>query len=130
LYHIRDKHLRLLPPGQDFRFARRPLEAALAAQEKDYYAAQCRLMQETVEQTSSARHDMKTHMVAINGYAAKINAREISAYLAPLLGAIGEIRLYSSTGNIARVVAKYNGHMNITHEGGGFSVAILLYVRG
>ena len=32
--------------------------------------------------------------------------------------------------NIARVVAKYNGHMNITHEGGIFSVAILLYVRG
>gem|GEM_PF-251583 len=77
------------------------LEAALAAQEKDYYAAQCRLMQETVEQTSSARHDMKTHLVAISGYAAKINAREISAYLAPLIGAIGEMRLCSSTGNIA-----------------------------
>ena len=31
--------------------------------------------------------------------------------------------------NIARAVAKYDGRMNIAHEGGIFSVAILLYVK-
>jgi len=31
--------------------------------------------------------------------------------------------------NIARAVAKYDGRMNIAHEGGFFSVAILLYVK-
>jgi len=32
--------------------------------------------------------------------------------------------------NIARCIAKYDGHMDISHEGSIFSAAILLYVRG
>jgi len=76
----------------------RNLEAALHAQEKDYYLAQCRLMQESLEQMRSLRHDMLTHMTAIKGYAAEIKADKITGYLEGLLDQSAEA--YSKTGNI------------------------------
>jgi len=76
------------------------LETALAAREKDYYLAQCRLMQESIEKMRSLRHDMLTHMTAVKGYAAEVNAHKITAYLEGLLEGGGEAEVYSDTGNI------------------------------
>jgi len=77
------------------------LLTTLHDQEKKYYFTQCRLMQESVEQVKSIRHDIKMHLATIKGYAVTYKADKITEYLDALLGGIGEARLYSETGNIA-----------------------------
>ena len=77
------------------------LKSALDAHEKEYYFTQCRLMQESIEQVRAIRHDIKLHLAAINGYAVKIKADEITDYIAPLLDGIGQTETYSNTGNTA-----------------------------
>jgi len=77
------------------------LQTALAAQEKDYYAEQCRLMQESMGQMKSIRHDIKLHLAAINGLTAEYNAVKIRDYIAPLLDDISGAETYSDTGNTA-----------------------------
>jgi len=79
----------------------RSLEAALHEREKDYYYAQCRMMQESEEQTKAARHDMASHLAAIKGYAEEHKSDAIRDYTASLLGSLGKIKSLSSTGNIA-----------------------------
>jgi len=77
------------------------LNAALHAQEKDYYLAQCQMMQESVKQVRSIRHDMKSHLAAIQGLSAACKAQPVTEYLGSLLGSMEETELYSSTGNTA-----------------------------
>jgi sensor histidine kinase regulating citrate/malate metabolism len=75
-------------------------DAQLKEMEKEYYYTQCKLMQESVEQVKSIRHDLKIHLATIKGYAADINADEITNYLNNLLGEIHDSETYSNTGNI------------------------------
>ncbi|MCL1883436.1 MAG: GHKL domain-containing protein [Defluviitaleaceae bacterium] len=77
------------------------VKSALHAQEKEYYFTQCNLMQESIEQMKSIRHDIKMHLATINGYATKIDAYEIENYVSSLVENIDEIEIYSNTGNIA-----------------------------
>jgi len=77
------------------------MEAALAAQEKDYYLAQCRMMQESSEQTKAARHDMISHLAAIKGFVSQNKTAALGDYLDTLLGGISAAKPYSDTGNIA-----------------------------
>ena len=77
------------------------LKSALSTQEREYYFAQCQLMQESVEQVKAIRHDMKIHLATLKGYSAKIKADEISGYISGLLDDIGESEVFSDTGNIA-----------------------------
>ena len=77
------------------------VKSALNAQQKEYYFTQCQLMQESVEQIKSIRHDMKLHMATVRGYATKINADQITDYINNLLEDIGESEIHSNTGNIS-----------------------------
>ena len=77
------------------------LQSALHTQEKEYYYAQCQLMQESVDKMKTYRHDVKMHLSAIQGFAAKINAHDIIAYLDSLMGSITINEIYSDTGNTA-----------------------------
>ena len=77
------------------------IEAALHAQEKDNYAAQYRLMRESVGQMKAIRHDIKMHMTALKGLTLANKPEETAAYLDKLLGGIAETEQYSATGNIA-----------------------------
>ena len=79
----------------------RNLEAALYAQEKDYYYTQCRMMQETEEQTKAARHDMISHLAAIKGYAEENKSEAVRDYAASLLGSMAQVQSLCNTGNIA-----------------------------
>jgi len=75
------------------------LKSAIQAQEREYYFTQCQLMQESVEQIKSIRHDMKVHLAAIKGYTSGI--QEATDYLNGLLDDISGSEAYSDTGNIA-----------------------------
>ena len=77
------------------------LKLKLEAQEKDYYFAQCQLMQESAERIKDIRHDMKLHLVTARDYAINDNANEVINYLNGLLGDVGKSEVYSDTGNIA-----------------------------
>jgi len=77
------------------------LKSALHTQEKEYYFAQCQLMQESLEHMKSIRHDMKTHLSTIRGYSIKIGADEITNYVNGLLDDADKNEVYSDTGNIA-----------------------------
>jgi signal transduction histidine kinase len=77
------------------------LKSTIYAQEKEYYYSQSQLMQQSVEQIKSIRHDMKLHLATIKGYSIKINADEISKYINSLLDDINLSEIYSDTGNIA-----------------------------
>jgi len=77
------------------------LESALHAREKEYYFAQCELMQESVDKMKSYRHDVKLHLATLKAFSEKRNIDEIKAYLDSLLGNIGGSETYSDTGNIA-----------------------------
>ena len=77
------------------------IKSALQTQEKEYYFTQCQLMQESVEQVKSIRHDMKLHLATIRDYTAHSKANEATEYLDGLLENIGESEVYSDTGNIA-----------------------------
>jgi sensor histidine kinase YesM len=77
------------------------LESTLHAQEKEYYYAQCQLMQESVAQVKSIRHDMKMHLATATGFIENDNVQEAEGYLKKLLGNISASEVYSDTGNIA-----------------------------
>jgi len=76
------------------------VQTTLQAQEKEYYFAQCEIMQESMDKVKSVRHDMKTHLATLKGYATKANATEITNYLDTLLDDIGGSEVYSETGNV------------------------------
>lgn len=75
------------------------LKSTVHLQEKEYYSAQCQLMQESVESVKAIRHDMKLHLAALKEYTAENKAA--ADYLNSLLDDIGESEIYSDTGNIA-----------------------------
>jgi len=75
------------------------LKSAIHAQEREYYLTQCRIMQESVNQVQSIRHDMNVHLTVIRGYSTDNKA--VTDYLDNLLGSIGESKAYSDTGNVA-----------------------------
>jgi len=75
------------------------LKSALHSKEKEYYFAQCRLMQESMEKVRAIRHDMKNHLAALKDYTVGNDAA--TEYLNDLLGEIEESETYSNTGNIA-----------------------------
>ena len=75
------------------------LEAAIRARESEGYLAQLRLMQESMEQTMTVRHDLKAHLSAIGGLAAENKSDEIAAYVGGLLGGMGATKPRSHTGN-------------------------------
>ncbi|MCL1788213.1 MAG: ATP-binding protein [Defluviitaleaceae bacterium] len=77
------------------------LKSELHSQEKEYYFAQCQLMQESVEKMKTYRHDVKMHLSAILGFAAKDQTQDITHYVSHLLGDIDIIDIYCNTGNIA-----------------------------
>ena len=77
------------------------MKSVMHSKESEYYFSQCQLMQESVEQMKSIRHDIKLHLTTIKGYSTKIKADEITDYVSKLLGDIEESEVYSDTGNIA-----------------------------
>jgi len=77
------------------------LQLELHAQERKYYLAQCQMMQESVEQTKSARHDMVSHFAVLKGLADEIKADKIIDHLDKLLADAGKAKAHSGTGNVA-----------------------------
>ncbi len=77
------------------------LKSALHAQEKEYYFAQCKLMQESVENAKSIRHDIKSQLATLKDYSTKGKPEDIENYLDGLLEDIERNEIYSNTGNIA-----------------------------
>ncbi|MCL2841755.1 MAG: GHKL domain-containing protein [Defluviitaleaceae bacterium] len=77
------------------------LASALHTQEKEYYFAQCQLMQESAEQVKTIRHDMKFHLATARDFTANNKASEATDYLGSLLDDINTGEVYSNTGNIA-----------------------------
>jgi len=75
------------------------LKSALHSQEREYYFAQCQLMQESMEKVKSIRHDMKNHLAMLKDYTADNAAA--TDYLNSLLENIESSEIYSDTGNIA-----------------------------
>ena len=80
-------------------FFNEKLKSLYIMKEKDYYLHQYKVMQESMEQISAIRHDMKSHLAIMRGYAS--NNQEITNYLDKLLEEIEESEIYSDTGNIA-----------------------------
>jgi len=78
----------------------RELRSALHAREREYYLEQCRMMEESLDRTRAARHDMMAHFAALRGIAAKNGDGEAAAYLDKLLAGPGEAAPYSDTGNV------------------------------
>jgi len=77
------------------------LNAELQAKEKDYYFAQCQLMQESATQVRAVQHDMKNHLATIDTYTKSGNYEGVKSYLDSLMDGIEKSELYSDTGNIA-----------------------------
>ena len=77
------------------------LSITLNTQEKDYYYTQCQLMQESVENIKSIRHDMKLHLATARDFNANNKIDEATAYLNSLLDNIEKNEIYSNTKNIA-----------------------------
>jgi len=77
------------------------IKSALQAQEKEYYYAQCQLMQASVENIKSLRHDMKLHLATARDFISTDKTDEATAYLTGLLGNIEESDAYSNTQNTA-----------------------------
>jgi len=75
------------------------LQSALHSQEKEYYFAQCQLMQESVDRMKAYRHDVKLHLSTLKDFTAGNLAA--TDYLDSLLGEIDNGEVYSDTGNIA-----------------------------
>ena len=71
----------------------------LDAQEKAYYYAQCKLMQDSVDTMKSYRHDVKLHLAALKDFT--VGNAAATNYLNSLVDSIGENEVYSDTGNIA-----------------------------
>ena len=77
------------------------INSALHAREKEYYFTQCKLMQESVDNVKSMRHDMKLHLSTARDFIAADKAGEATAYLSGLLGDIDKSGVYSNTNNTA-----------------------------
>ncbi|MCL2216515.1 MAG: ATP-binding protein [Defluviitaleaceae bacterium] len=77
------------------------VKSALHAQEKEYYFTQSQLMQESVENIKSMRHDMKLHLATARDFISTDKTGEAAAYLNGLLGDIEESGVYSNTNNTA-----------------------------
>ena len=75
------------------------LKTALHMQEREYYFAQSKLMQESVKNVRAIRHDMSFHLSAIKDFA--VDNKVVTDYIDGLLGNIDEGEVYSTTGNIA-----------------------------
>ena len=75
------------------------LSVALHAQEKEYYYTQCNIMQESIDNVKSIRHDLKLHLTALQKFTS--GNKEATDYLNQLLGDIEQSEIYSDTGNIA-----------------------------
>ena len=67
----------------------RELRSALHAQEKEYYLAQCRLAEESLEQAKSARGDMAAHFAALKDIADRNRDGELAGYLDKLIAGAG-----------------------------------------
>jgi signal transduction histidine kinase len=65
------------------------------------YRVQCQIMQESVENIRSIRHDMKLHLTAVRDFTANNNSPEATDYLNSLLGDLEKNEIYSSTKNTA-----------------------------
>ena len=76
------------------------LQAERYAWERKYYLEQCQMMQKSMEQERSARHDALTHFVALKGLADKNGYGKAADYLDSLLADVGSVNPYSDTGNI------------------------------
>jgi len=77
------------------------LKSALYSQEKEYYYTQCRLMQESVENTKAIRHDMQLHLATARDFIANDMSGEAKSYLSGLIANITHNEIYSNTKNIA-----------------------------
>jgi len=77
------------------------LNSQLQAQEKEYYFAQCQLMQESAEQVKAVRHDIKIHLAALKGFTLNGSMEDIHSYLGSIVDDIEKSEIYSNTGNIA-----------------------------
>jgi len=77
------------------------MEAATHSKEKEYYLAQCRLMQESSEKIRAIKHDIRLHLVAIKDFSATGKSNDAEQYINKLLNDIGEAEMYSQTGNLA-----------------------------
>ena len=77
------------------------LQAALSIQEKEYYFAQCQLMQESVEQMKAFRHDVKSQLTTLKDYTIKGKVGDTTAYLDNLLKDVEKSETYCNTSNIA-----------------------------
>jgi len=75
------------------------LKLELNKQEKELYFAQIQLMQESIRQVRSVRHDMNLHLATIKEFSSGNKAT--TDYINSLLEDISEGEVYSSTGNIA-----------------------------
>ena len=84
-----------------YLFLNKELKSELISQEKNFYYSQCKLMQESVRQVKSLRHDIKLHLHALQGMAEKSNSDEITGYLSELLKEIDKSEVHAQTGNIA-----------------------------
>jgi len=77
------------------------LKSERQAQEKEYYYAQCQLMQESAKQVRAIQHDMKNHMATIKSYATSGKYNDVDGYLDNLIDSIEKSESYSDTGNVA-----------------------------
>jgi len=77
------------------------IKSALNAQEREYYFTQCQLMQESVDNIKSIRHDMKLHLATTKDFISSDKTGEATTYLNSLLGYIEEGSVYSNTHNTA-----------------------------
>jgi len=77
------------------------LKSERQAQEKEYYFAQCQLMQESAKQVRAVQHDMKNHLATIKTYTAGGSYGDVESYLDSLMDSIEKSETYSDTGNIA-----------------------------
>ena len=76
------------------------LKLSLKEKEKEFYASQCQIMQTSVENLKSFRHDTKMHLAAIRLFAKKNNDQSIVGYLDLLLETLERSDIYSNTGNM------------------------------
>lgn len=77
------------------------LKLAMQTQEREYYYTQNQLMQKSVEQMKSIRHDIKSHLATIRGYSSENYGNKITDYIDSLIGEIKANEVYSDTGNMA-----------------------------
>jgi hypothetical protein len=77
------------------------VKSALYAKEKEYYFAQCQLMQESLEHTKSIHHDMKLHLATARDFIANNEPDKATNYLDGLLGDVDKSVIHSNTKNTA-----------------------------